>query len=147
MKADPNTLCNKYEQRIGWAIFHDAVVHPLLALALYSTWATRLHDWSSHKAWIRTDNHPAATLHDVPERYCLRKNGMVSTYSTRTGARLPSGDWVRSVDYDDLLQHMAGALTHHTHEWKTKWVDGKHTGQECTCGTERDILTATLDAP
>lgn len=29
----------------------------------------------------------------------------------------------------------------HIHEWKTKWVDGKHTGQECFCGTERNILT------
>lgn len=53
MKTDPNDLCKKYEQRLGWALFHDAIMHPLLALSLYSEWAVRLHDWSSRKAWLR----------------------------------------------------------------------------------------------
>jgi hypothetical protein len=53
MKLDPNTLCPRFEQRLGWAVVHDLLVHPLLPLSGYARWAVWLHDWTSAKAWRR----------------------------------------------------------------------------------------------
>lgn len=52
-KTDPNVACANETQRLLWALIHDALAHPLMALSGYSKWALRLHDYTSHKAWPR----------------------------------------------------------------------------------------------
>jgi hypothetical protein len=53
MKIDPQKSCVNYEESIRWAIIHDVIAHPIMALTLYSTWSVRLHDYTSSKAWNR----------------------------------------------------------------------------------------------
>lgn len=53
MKVDPNSACVRHVERRGWAILHDLVAHPLMALTGYSTLARRFHDFTSRKAWPR----------------------------------------------------------------------------------------------
>jgi hypothetical protein len=53
MKLDPNRLDYGYREFKAWAVAHDLIFHPLLAISLYSRWAIRLHAWSSNKAWPR----------------------------------------------------------------------------------------------
>lgn len=50
MKTDPN---NCIHSGGIWALIHDAVAHPLLALSGWSDWARRFHAWTSEKAWPR----------------------------------------------------------------------------------------------
>lgn len=58
MKTDPRDACKHQRQRLCWALLHDLVAHPLMALTLYSRWSIRFHDWTSHKAWPRPDDSP-----------------------------------------------------------------------------------------
>lgn len=60
MKTDPNTCVHTGGV---WAVIHDAIAHPLLALTAYSAPARRFHNWTSQHAWPRTD-----PLYD----HCLR---------------------------------------------------------------------------
>lgn len=53
MKTDPNKGCKNTKERLLWAVLHDAVAHPVLALSGYSQWAMRFHDFTSRKAWPR----------------------------------------------------------------------------------------------
>lgn len=53
MKLDPNKACKNVKERLGWAILHDAVCHPLMALTGYSDWSRRFHDYTSRRAWPR----------------------------------------------------------------------------------------------
>lgn len=53
MKTDPNKGCANQEQRLFWALVHDGVAHPIMALTNYSPWSLRFHDFTSHKAWPR----------------------------------------------------------------------------------------------
>lgn len=53
MKTDPNACAPIHGERKAWALLHDAVAHPLMALTLYSGWARRFHDFTSRKAWPR----------------------------------------------------------------------------------------------
>lgn len=53
MKTDPNEHCTKYEQCLGWAMVHDLIAHPVMALTCYCNLAVRFHDWTSRKAWRR----------------------------------------------------------------------------------------------
>lgn len=52
MKKDPNKACDK-PGHLGWAILHDALAHPFMALTGFSRLGVRFHDWTSHKAWPR----------------------------------------------------------------------------------------------
>lgn len=54
MKTDPNKGCANQEQRLFWALVHDGVAHPFMALTNYSRLSLRFHDFTSHKAWPRT---------------------------------------------------------------------------------------------
>lgn len=51
MRADPRNACANEQQRLGWAVLHDLVAHPLLALTGWCGRALRFHDWTSHQAW------------------------------------------------------------------------------------------------
>lgn len=53
MRTDPRAACANAEERLGWAVVHDAIAHPLMALTNYSGWAVAFHDWTSHRAWPR----------------------------------------------------------------------------------------------
>jgi len=53
MKTDPNKACANVEERKLWAIIHDGIAHPLMAISNFSTWSIRFHDWTSQKAWPR----------------------------------------------------------------------------------------------
>lgn len=53
MKTDPNKGCSNQEERLFWAVLHDAVAHPLMSLFGYPKWALRFHDYTSHRAWPR----------------------------------------------------------------------------------------------
>lgn len=53
MRTDPREACGNEKELMLWAVIHDAVAHPLMALTFYSNWALRFHDWTSHRAWPR----------------------------------------------------------------------------------------------
>lgn len=53
MKTDPNKACTNKKQNIFWAVVHDLVSHPLMAVSGYSKWSLSFHNWTSHKAWPR----------------------------------------------------------------------------------------------
>lgn len=54
MKLDPNKYCVVYEQNLIWAVIHDLLAHPLMALTLYKVeMFIEFHDYTSAKAWIR----------------------------------------------------------------------------------------------
>jgi len=54
MKKDPNKYCVTFKQCILWAIIHDTIAYPLMALTLYKINLFILfHDYTSGKAWIR----------------------------------------------------------------------------------------------
>ena len=53
MKTDPNKACTNKKERLFWAVLHDAVAHPAMALSGYSNWSMRFHNYTSHKAWPR----------------------------------------------------------------------------------------------
>lgn len=53
-KLDPNKYCVHFEEILLWALVHDMIAHPLMAITLYK-WqpALNFHDYTSHKAWRR----------------------------------------------------------------------------------------------
>lgn len=53
MMKDPRKACANRKQRLGWALVHDGIAHPLMALTLFAKWALRFHDYTSHRAWPR----------------------------------------------------------------------------------------------
>ncbi len=53
MKTDPNTHCTKFKERRLWAIVHDLIAHPIMAITQYHPLAIALHNWTSFKAWTR----------------------------------------------------------------------------------------------
>ncbi len=59
MKTDPNEGCNSKEERLFWAVIHDGICHPLMALSGYSRWSIKFHNYTSHKAWPR-ETKPAS---------------------------------------------------------------------------------------
>lgn len=59
--TDPRRACANKEERLLWALLHDGVAHPLMALTLFSRWAVAFHDWTSQRAWPRIEDRPAKT--------------------------------------------------------------------------------------
>jgi hypothetical protein len=55
MKVDPLNHCVRFRQSLPWALVHDLVAHPLMAVTGYSGWAIKFHNFTSHKAWRRGD--------------------------------------------------------------------------------------------
>lgn len=54
MKLDPNRYCIHYDENLFWAIVHDTIAHPLMAITLYKVeWFIRFHNYTSQKAWVR----------------------------------------------------------------------------------------------
>lgn len=53
MKTDPRAACANAHERKAWAVLHDLVAHPLMALTNWSGSSLRFHDWTSFHAWPR----------------------------------------------------------------------------------------------
>lgn len=60
MRTDPRRACANTDENLFWAIVHDLLSHPLMALTLYSGFALRFHDWTSHRAWPRVSATPVS---------------------------------------------------------------------------------------
>jgi len=54
MKIDPDSCKVNLKENLMWAIIHDLIAHPLLALSLYRIKVfINFHDYTSRKAWRR----------------------------------------------------------------------------------------------
>lgn len=53
MRTDPRNACANEKQLLGWAIVHDLIAHPFMALTGYSPLSLRFHDATSKRAWPR----------------------------------------------------------------------------------------------
>ena len=53
MKTDPRVACKNIKERWIWAVIHDLIAHPFMALTFYSNLSLRFHDWTSYRAWPR----------------------------------------------------------------------------------------------
>jgi hypothetical protein len=53
-RLDPNKYCVHYEESLPWALLHDIIAHPLMAITLYK-WKPALdfHNFTSQHAWKR----------------------------------------------------------------------------------------------
>lgn len=61
MRTDPRAACANAEEKLAWALIHDGLAHPLMALTGYCRPAVAFHDWTSKKAWPR----PTTRLHQA----------------------------------------------------------------------------------
>lgn len=96
MKRDPNRACANAQQRLGWALVHDAIAHPLMALTGYCGLAMRFHDYTSHKAWPRTNVQVIASLSKLLTlEVALRKQG---TAFVSTGKPTDDGGYVHTLE-------------------------------------------------
>lgn len=62
MKTDPRKGCANVDERFAWALVHDLVAHPLMALTCWSAWSLRFHDYTSFRAWPRPQEHKPETV-------------------------------------------------------------------------------------
>jgi hypothetical protein len=53
MRTDPRSACANEKELLFWAVVHDLIAHPLMALTCYSKLSLRFHDWTSQRAWPR----------------------------------------------------------------------------------------------
>lgn len=53
MRTDPNKACANKQERLLWALLHDGIAHPLMAITLFSRWSLWFHDLTSQLAWPR----------------------------------------------------------------------------------------------
>ncbi len=58
MKTDPNACCVIHREHRLWAMVHDGLAHPLMAVTGYCRWAKRFHDFTSMRAWPRNRPKP-----------------------------------------------------------------------------------------
>lgn len=72
MKTDPNKGCANTEQRLLWAIVHDGLAHPLMALTGYCRWSLAFHDYTSRKAWPRCTEAPSVFVANPEDEGALQ---------------------------------------------------------------------------
>lgn len=70
MRTDPRAACANASERLGWAVLHDLLAHPLMALTNWARWALAFHDWTSVRAWPRPATQELWTA-EVPSCYGL----------------------------------------------------------------------------
>ena len=56
MRTDPRIACANEHELFWWAILHDLIAHPFMALTFYSGLSLRFHDWTSRHAWPRNED-------------------------------------------------------------------------------------------
>lgn len=54
MMTDPRKACANEGERLLWALVHDGIAHPLMAITLFSRLSVAFHDWTSQLAWPRS---------------------------------------------------------------------------------------------
>lgn len=69
MRTDPRNACANEHQRLLWAVVHDALAHPLMALTGYCAASLRFHDWTSHRAWPRQEPEPKLENMELSQIY------------------------------------------------------------------------------
>lgn len=69
MRTDPRAACANAKELIGWAILHDLIAHPFMALTGYSAWSLRFHNWTSLHAWPRVRPAKLRTPVTMPSRW------------------------------------------------------------------------------
>ncbi|MDR8077812.1 hypothetical protein KPA96_19340 [Burkholderia cenocepacia] len=75
MKTDPRAACANTEERLLWALVHDGVAHPLMALTNFSRLSLRFHDYTSARAWPRK---PSAAEEPVRCFHVMSRWGVMS---------------------------------------------------------------------
>ena len=96
MKTDPRTACANAQERLGWALLHDLVAHPFMALTGYSAPALRFHDWTSFRAWPRVRPPQLRTPVTMP-----------SVWGPMVAEEVQSGFWrIKHPNMDNaIVQH------------------------------------------
>lgn len=93
MRTDPRRACVNEEERLLWALIHDGIAHPLMALTLFSRWAIRFHDWTSSKAWPRKTYQRGALVITANQEVAFKESGRLHA------ARIPHV--IRSIPLGD----------------------------------------------
>lgn len=101
MKTDPSKGCANAEQRLIWAIIHDGLAHPLMALTGYCHWSLAFHDYTSHKAWPRCVAAPSSFVANPEDE----------------GALQAVRDWFRAAGVAHVIQ---GSPTPNGYEYRVK---------------------------
>lgn len=71
MKTDPNEACSNQKQLLLWALLHDGVAHPLMALTGYSKWSRAFHDYTSLRAWPVRKKKPSVFVAEPSDEAVL----------------------------------------------------------------------------
>lgn len=90
MRTDPRTACANAEERVWWAIVHDLIAHPLMALTLWHPLLVRFHDWTSTHAWPRASTRERfvhRTWSDVLQQSVLFERIDTHTWKATTSLR------------------------------------------------------------
>jgi hypothetical protein len=69
VRTDPRAACANEKENLWWALLHDGVAHPLMALTLYSKVSLRFHDFTSKHAWPRVKMEKPQTISLVSRRF------------------------------------------------------------------------------
>jgi hypothetical protein len=107
VRTDPRAACANADERLLWALVHDGIAHPLMAITCYSRMSVWFHDWTSNRAWPRSPDLPRlrramTATHPEFGRMSVRECAPVGVYSIKHGRR----DLVVRVqarDLDDAL--------------------------------------------
>ncbi|WLE58354.1 hypothetical protein GIY62_14590 [Burkholderia plantarii] len=79
MRTDPRAACANARERLLWALLHDGIAHPLMAITNYSSAAVRFHDFTSRRAWPR----PGADAHTWRMVIVSSRFGMLAVENPR----------------------------------------------------------------
>lgn len=71
MRTDPRAACANTKENLLWALVHDTLAHPLMAVTNYSKLALRFHDWTSFHAWPRVRPAQLRTPVSMPSKWGL----------------------------------------------------------------------------
>ena len=103
LKLDPNSACQNQKELLLWALLHDLIAHPFLAITGYSVVGRRFHNWTSKHAWPRgAGDYDFFTVNSV-------------TFGSVEGIRKKGGFWTLShpgIKHDITVKaaNMAEAL-------------------------------------
>lgn len=80
MRVDPRKACGNERERLMWALLHDLIAHPLMALTGFSAVSLRFHDWTSRYAWPRDGRRPSTPINIIHPRF-----GVLAVRVTESG--------------------------------------------------------------
>ncbi|SEB24757.1 hypothetical protein [Paraburkholderia sartisoli] len=105
MRTDPRAACGNEKELLFWAVVHDAIAHPLMALTAYSRLSIRFHDYTSHYAWPRDTRAPIAPVTVHSDRFgelivTAKPSGVFEVQHGRIAHRFV----VRAIDVSDAVE-------------------------------------------